>query len=186
MYIACCFPLLVPSTCGLLKGLHGSFVLIAVGSQLNLSFLKLCLIFAFLLSHYHVTLSQVTLDAKAVLFVTIPSLTRSAHTHRDKAGAQQTLLTTCVCCTLSLWSRSIPFWIIFLLSFSPLPKAANGSSSSVFIWPAMAECAFAIASVSPRTTSREFRRDPVSHDPKVFRHNAWSFRAYSSSIAART
>lgn len=79
----------------------------------------------------------------------------------------------------------MPDWTILRLSFIPPANAAKGSSSSLFICDAMAECALAIDSVSPRTTSKETRRVPVSQDPSGLRQRARSFRAYSSSIAAR-
>ena len=79
----------------------------------------------------------------------------------------------------------MPFCTIFRRSFIPPAKAANGSSNSLFIWPAIAWCDFPIASTSPRMTSREARRVPVSDEPNGLRHNPNSFRAYSSSIAAR-
>lgn len=49
-----------------------------------------------------------------------------------------TLFTVCVCCILVLSKRSMPFWIIFLRSFDPPPKADRGSSSSLFICDAIA------------------------------------------------
>ena len=82
--------------------------------------------------------------------------------------------------------RSIPVCMIFLLSFDPPANATSGSSSSLFICPAIAPCALAMASVSPRTTSKDDRREPNSVDPRGFRQRARSLRAYSSSMAART
>ena len=67
----------------------------------------------------------------------------------------------------------------------PPEKAARGSSSSLFNCDAIAECAFPIDSVSPRTTSSDARSVPASQEPSDLRHRERSFREYSSSIAAR-
>lgn len=96
-----------------------------------------------------------------------------------------TLFTVCVCWFLIFNNFSMLFWTIFRRSFIPPANAASGSSNSLFICCEIAACAFAMASVSPRTTSRETRKVPVSFEPRDLRQRASSFRAYSSSIAAR-
>lgn len=79
----------------------------------------------------------------------------------------------------------MPFCTIFRRSFIPPAKAANGSSSSVFIWAALFWCCFAIDSTSPRTVSSDVLSVPISWEPRDLRHSERSLRAYSSSIDAR-
>ncbi|KAI2610304.1 uncharacterized protein GGS25DRAFT_256135 [Hypoxylon fragiforme] len=67
----------------------------------------------------------------------------------------------------------------------PPAKAANGSSSSLFIWAAIPACCFAIDSTSPRTVSSDPRRLPISCVPRDLRLSDMSLRAYSSSMEAR-
>ncbi len=96
-----------------------------------------------------------------------------------------TLLTSCVCCTLVLSSRSTVFCTILRLSFNAPANAASGSSSSLFIWAATPWCCLAMASTSPRTVSSDVFRVPISCDPSDLRDSDKSFRAYSSSMDAR-
>lgn len=102
-----------------------------------------------------------------------------------KINHWHTLLTCCVCWIFVFSSFSIPPCTIFRRSFIAPANAASGSSSSVFICPAIFWCDLPICSTSPLTTSREARSVPASSEPNGFRESANSLRAYSSSIAER-
>lgn len=67
-------PLLIPTSSSLLKLFNGGFIFVAVGRELNLGLLKLGFVFALFLSHHHMSLRQISFDAKAVLFITIACL----------------------------------------------------------------------------------------------------------------
>ena len=77
------------------------------------------------------------------------------------------------------------FWTILRRSFMAPAKAPSGSSSSLFICAATFWCCFAMDSTSPRTTSRDILRVPISCDPSDLRDSDMSLRAYSSSMEAR-
>lgn len=71
------FPFLNPLGTGLFERLYGVLVLVAVLRKLGLCFLQFSFIFALLLTHNHMALSEVSLDAETILFETVASLSVS-------------------------------------------------------------------------------------------------------------
>ena len=67
-------PVSVPPSGGFLEDLDCSLVLGAVRGQLNLSLFQLRLVLPLLLAHDHVPLGQISLDAQAILFISITGL----------------------------------------------------------------------------------------------------------------
>lgn len=109
-HIARCLPLLVPTARGLFEDLHSRFVVAAVGCKLDLRLLQLCLVLTFFLTHYHVSLSKISLDTETILLIAISSLQQCQRgVSMNTSRSPHTLFMACVCWIFVFRRRSMPF-----------------------------------------------------------------------------